>query len=126
MKESNPFLTFIKANKKILLEILGIFLILFIYEIISIGYNDPLFLPSLSIICKNVISLCSKTTTYIAFGESLARTVVSVLISIASGFILGTLAGYFNEVRYVLNPLVGIMKLVPTPCHFLNFLIFLS
>ena len=123
MKESNPFLTFIKANKKILLEILGIFLILFIYEIISIGYNDPLFLPSLSIICKNVISLCSKTTTYIAFGESLARTVVSVLISIASGFILGTLAGYFNEVRYVLNPLVSIMKLVPTPC--VIFLIFL-
>lgn len=123
MKENNPFITFIKSNKKILLEILGIFLILFVYEMISISYNDPLFLPSLGIIGKNVISLCGEKTTYIAFGESLSRTLISISLSLLLGFVLGTLAGFFKEVRYVLNPLVGIMKLIPTPC--VVFLIFL-
>lgn len=123
MKENNPFITFIKSNKKILLEILGIFLILFVYEMISISYNDPLFLPSLGIIGKNVISLCGENNTYIAFGESLSRTLISISLSLLLGFVLGTLAGFFKEVRYVLNPLVGIMKLIPTPC--VVFLIFL-
>lgn len=125
MEEKNAFIKFIYSNKKILLEILGIFLLLAIYEIISFSYNDPLFVPSLTVIGSNLVSLCSKSTTYIAFGQSLARTIISILISFVLAFILGTLSGYFKEVRYLLNPVVGIMKLVPTPCFvFLIFLFF--
>lgn len=123
MKRDNAFIKFLINNKKILLEILGIFLILSIYQIISISINDPLFIPSLGTISGSLFKLLGESGTYNAFGQSLLRTLLAILLSFTLAFVLGSLSGYFKSVRYLLNPLVGLMKLLPTPC--VVFLIFL-
>lgn len=123
MKKNSSLLNLLKSYKKILLEILGIFLILIIYQIISFLVNDPLFIPPISKISSSLVELCSLSYTYVAFGKSLARTLIAILLSFIFAFLLGSLAGYFKSLRYLLNPFIGMMKLLPTP--FVVFLIFL-
>ena len=116
-------LHFVKNNKKILLEIVGIFLLIFIYEIIALCINDNLFMPNLFTVFRGVGTLLTNTYTYEMFGESFIRTILALGISFLVAFVLGSLAGYIKSLRYLLNPLIGMMKLIPTPC--IVYLIFL-
>lgn len=108
--------SFIKKNKKFLLEILGIFFIVILYEIIALIINDNLIFPDLSHLFSALFESLRNVSTYSAFGYSFLRTFVSLIASFLLAFILGSIAGYFKGFRYFISPLINLMKLVPTPC----------
>ena len=118
---------FIKKNKKFLIELLGIFFLFAVYELVALFIHDNLIFPDLNHLFSALIDTLKVESTYSAFGYSLIRTFVAIIFSFIFAFILGTIAGYFKSLRYFIAPLVNLMKLVPTPCIvFIIFLLFFN
>ena len=88
---------FLKKYSKYIYESLGVIFLLVLVEIIAILINDPLLFPGIDKIFLGLGTIMSNKSFYLAF-------------------VLGLIAGLFSKVKYFLSPLVGLLKLAPTPC----------
>lgn len=101
---------------KFLLVILGIFLILPIYEIIRISFNNSIIFPNLTKIFSTLFDLLKDSNTYLQIGITIGRTLLALLISFFFAYILGAISGLFNNVSYILKPFISLLKCIPVPC----------
>lgn len=107
---------FLKKYSKYIYESLGVIFLLVLVEIIAILINDPLLFPGIDKIFLGLGTIMSNKSFYLAFFESFLRTFIAIFSSFILAFVLGLIAGLFSKVKYFLSPLVGLLKLVPTPC----------
>lgn len=119
-KAKNTFLRF----KKQIFEILGVVSLLLIWEFFAIIYNNQEIVPGLGRIFLACFDLLSMKEVHLAFGETLLRTIFAIIISFIIGTVLGLLSGLFEGLRHYLKPIIGFIKLIPTPCIVFLILVF--
>ena len=119
-KAKNTFLRF----KKQIFEILGVVSLLLIWEFFAIIYNNQEIVPGLGRIFLACFDLLSMKEVYLAFGETLLRTIFAIIISFIIGTVLGLLSGLFEGLRHYLKPIIEFIKLIPTPCIVFLILVF--
>jgi NitT/TauT family transport system permease protein len=98
---------------KIILNVLGVVFIFFAWWIASSIINLSLF-PTPIIAFKTMFSLLGKASSWLAIGETIKRLIVAFLISFAFALILGVLGGIFKGFRHFFNPVVIVLRTIPT------------
>lgn len=99
--------------KNIILYCVGIVIVLLIISLIGLIKDNSIVFPSAFEIIKSFFGLFSQGDTYIFIGNTLLDFIISLLFSIIIGFSLGTLAGFNNNVRMVLKPLMVMLRSLP-------------
>ena len=99
--------------KNALLFSLGIILIIFIVQLLSLIKNDNLVFPNVLEIFKAFFSLLGNGKTYGMIGHTLLRLIISLLIALLFGIIIGIFEGVFDNVRIVLKPLMTLLRSLP-------------
>ena len=99
-------------NKK-LNYILGVILFIALWQLISKLIGSYIF-PGPFLTIKETIILLTKAYTYKCIYYSLIRLCIGFIISLISGFIIGTLAGNFEFIEDILTPFITAIKSIPT------------
>lgn len=109
---------------KYVLTILGCFLFLAIWILISLIVNDTkmIFPDPLSTI-KETFRILSKQYVYKCIAWTMYRMLIGFTISFACALIFGILAGHFDWLKTLLNPIVIALKSIPTAALVFLFLI---
>ena len=102
-----------KLFEKIIFIILGLVLVILVWEIISFATN-ALFLPHFYQCFVNLFKLLGSSITWKSIGLSLLRVLISFSISAVVGIFLGQIAGRFSKLEYTLTPLMTVLKALPT------------
>ncbi len=83
------------------------------WSIVSVVENNPIIFPMPTAIVESITSLLSSFTTYIVIGTTLARLLVSLLISSFLGITIGLIAGINRIYQALMQPIVTILRTVP-------------
>lgn len=104
---------FYQRNRKTFFLISGVFLIIFLWEIIAFATGQK-FIPEFFNTWKMMFDSCGKSTTWISAGWTLLRLLLSFFISSLIGVILGILSGYYSFLDDLLKPLMIVLRSFPT------------
>ena len=114
-----------KKYKKILYSIIGLFLIVGIWEIIALSTGQQ-FLPEFFTCFGKMILLFGKKRTWLSLGSTFLKLIISLAISSIFGIIMGLLAGYFDFLRKIFAPLITVLKAFPTVALVLLLVVFVK
>ncbi len=111
-------------TNKYVLTILGCFLFLTIWIVISLVVNDTkmIFPDPLSTV-KETFRILSKQYVYKCIGWTMYRMLIGFTISFISALIFGIFAGHFKWLKTLLNPIIIALKSIPTAALIFLFLI---
>lgn len=111
-------------TNKYVLTILGCFLFLAIWIIISLSVSDTkmIFPDPLSTV-KETFRILSGTYVYKCIGWTMYRMLIGFTISFGCALLLGIFAGHFKWLKTLLNPVVVALKSIPTAALVFLFLI---
>lgn len=115
-----------KTWGKIILTVLGILLVFFLWWIISLAVNNYALLPSPIDVIPIFGSLLANGDVYIAIGATLIRLLISFIISFAIAFILGVICGLFPLFHTLINPLIIVLRTIPTAAVILILIVLLK
>lgn len=87
--------------------------IIFIWFIISLAINHPLLLPSPLTVAEAFFIMLSKIDTWVILGLTLLRLLLAIMLSGCLGLILGSLAGLYPKINWVMRPYVTIFRTIP-------------
>lgn len=104
---------FQKQFKNIVYVILGIMLLIVLWEVVSFA-TDHLFLPEFFMCLGKTFSLFGNAFVMVSLGYTILRMLISVLISSLLAIVLGILAGYYDSLAHILFPLITILRTIPT------------
>lgn len=104
---------FEKLPIKILTNILGVFLIFLIWWAFSFGLNTTL-LPSPYETIKTFFSLFKNLTVWEAILGTISRLLISFIICLLVALIMGLFAGLIKPLYRLLNPLIILLRTLPT------------
>ena len=108
---------------KPVLFVLGLFLVLILWEIIAFA-TGYLFLPEFFSCLGTAITLLGQVRTYEAIGFTLLRLFLAFMGSAITGVVLGTLAGYYEPLGRLLRPLITVLRAFPTVAMILLLIVF--
>ncbi len=99
--------------KNVIFYILGVFLILFLIEILSIIKNDQIVFPNVLDIIKSFFNLLGEPNTYKMIFSTLLRLIISLLLALLIGIIIGIFEGINENIRLILKPLMAVLRSLP-------------
>lgn len=114
-----------KSKKILIYTILGVILLFFLWWIIAAIINSTLF-PSPIQVFPAFFSYLGKGYTYQAIGGTFLRLLISFLISLFFGALLGILSGYFYRLEAILKPLIVFLRTLPTAAVVLILIVLLK
>lgn len=112
-KKNDPLKNNNKRLKYVIYTILGVILVIAIWEIISFSTNH-LFLPEFFNCFGNAFRLLGDQSVLTGLGYSTLRIVISTLVSSVIGITLGIFAGYYDGLARILSPLMTVLRSFPT------------
>ncbi len=110
----SPFWTFVSRHQKVLWGLLGVGLLLSVWEIVAVAVNLDIVLPRVGDVAVAFGRLWTTRAFYVDTGRTLLRCAIGFGIAFASGLVLGVLGGVVKQVRQVLQPLVALFRAAPT------------
>ncbi|MFA7385025.1 MAG: ABC transporter permease subunit [Bacilli bacterium] len=102
-----------KIWRELILVLAGIGFVFVLWWLLSFLISSTLFPGPLETFSELGI-LLKKESTYLAIGGTITRLLLSFLISFIFAFVLGVIAGFIKAVKTFLNPLVIILRTIPT------------
>lgn len=112
---------------KTLYYLLGIIFFLFIWEIISLFFDDNnLIFPSLFKTFSYLTTLFKTSYLYKCIFYTFKRIVFGILLSCVSALIIGTISGNNDRFRYFISPIITVFKSIPTASLVFLFLVFVG
>lgn len=99
--------------KNIILTTLGVILVFLIWWILALIINKTLF-PGPIKTFTVLGELLGKTHTWKAIGGTLYRLIVAFTLSFLAALIIGVFGGLSSTFRRILNPLVVVLRTIPT------------
>lgn len=102
-----------KTWHKIVLVIAGIGFIFALWSLLSVLISSTLFPGPVEVFIELGL-LLGKGTTYLAIGGTISRLLISFAMSFVAAFIFGIIAGFVKAVKIFLNPLIIILRTIPT------------
>ena len=113
-------------NKNKSFILVGIFLIIVVWSIISLSINNSNIFPTFSETFSNMFKLLFGTDLIIHMSYSLLRVIISFIIGSTIGISLGILAGLNKKHEYTLLPIMTFLKAIPTLAFILLFIIYVK
>lgn len=104
---------FLEKHRNRIYVLLGIALVILMWEIISYTTNANFF-PEFFVTLSHALILLSDRLTLVSLGWTFLRLILSFLISAVLGTALGILAGYYPRLKYLLSPLITVLRALPT------------
>lgn len=102
--------SFIKNNG---FYLLGIIILLLIWEIVSLLYKNDIVFPGLEQIGKGLKEIIINARTYKVLGSTIVRLLISLSISVVLAVVFASLARKFGWFKQIVTPLIGIFKSTP-------------
>lgn len=113
----------LKTNK---FQILSIVLILVFWSIFANIVNNPIKIPSPYLTFTEMVKIVSSDTFLLEISSTLLRVFKSFVLAFALGLSLGMLSGFNKIFYYLLNPVILVLKSMPTIAVILLSLIWLG
>jgi NitT/TauT family transport system permease protein len=85
-----------------------------IWSLASRLVGREIILPAPEVALAYLWKMLAEEKTWAAVGRTMGRLAFSFSMNIAASLALGTLAGFFERIEYVLSPVIAVMKSVPT------------
>lgn len=99
--------------KKYCLYFISIMTLLTIWEVAAYTINIELILPKAHIVIIRVFTIFLEGHSYTVITGTLTRLVVVLILSCIVGVLLGVLAGMYETVKYLLEPVITITRSMP-------------
>ena len=115
---------YISDSKKYV--IISTIILIILWKLLSIVIDKSIIVPSPEETFIALIAIISDSTFLLRVYNTTIRIIVGFTISLSLGIILGTLAGFFLPVYYLLKPVIMVLKSVPTMAIILLAIIWLS
>lgn len=100
-------------NKKIIYYLIGIIILLLIFELFSLIINDDLIAPNIFKILKEVGIILISGDFYLRLLNTLIELFLSLLISILLGLSLGIISGINQNISFILKPIISFLRCIP-------------
>ena len=126
MKNLNIKKLLSKTWGKLILTVLGILLVFFLWWIIALAINNNALFPTPIEVIPIFVSLLGEGDVYIALGATLLRLLMSFIISFIIAFILGVIGGLFPIFHTLINPLIIVLRTIPTAAVILIMIVLLK
>lgn len=94
--------------------LVAILLLVLIWKVASLLVGREIILPSPDATLLRLIQLLGDSRSLIAIARTAGRIVMSFGIDLGAALVLGLMAGFFVHFRVLFEPLVTVMKAVPT------------
>lgn len=111
---------------KLILTVLGIVLVFLLWWVVSLIANNQALFPNPIKVIEIFFNLLLMGDVYIAIGATLLRLLMSFIISFAIAFILGVIGGLFSWFHTLINPLVIVLRTIPTAAVILIMIVLLK
>lgn len=98
-----------KYNKYIYC-LIGIIIIILLIELLHLSIN---FFPSIIDIIKSIFNILGDKTFYLGILSFILSILISIIISLIFCFIIFYVYTYFNNITYIISPIMAILKSVP-------------
>lgn len=107
--------------------LLGIVFILIIWNFFSLAFDEnSLIFPNVLDVFKETIKILSNSYIYKCLFYTLIRLLIGYTISTLLALIAGSIAGNYEKVKYFLQPLMILLKTIPTATLVFFFLVLSS
>ena len=103
--------------------LIGLVLFFGLWSIISRAISSTI-LPGPITTLKTIFKLLGKSATYKVLGYTIGRIALALFTATIIGVFLGSLAGYYQFVEYVLKPIVIVLRSFPSVALMLILIIF--
>ena len=104
--------------------LLGVIFIILIWSIFSLVFDEnQMIFPNIFLVFSKMIELLKQEYTYVCLFYTLIRLVIGFVIAIVLSIILGTISGTNKKFKYFLQPLLTLLKTVPTASLVFLFLV---
>lgn len=100
-------------KKKIIYYLIGIIILLLIFELFSLIINDDLIAPNIFKILKEVGIILISGDFYLRLLNTLIELFLSLLISILLGLSLGIISGINQNISFILKPIISFLRCIP-------------
>ena len=111
---------------KLTITIFGIILVFALWLIISAIVSNEALFPSPIKVIPVFISFLGNINIYAAIGMTLLRLLISILISLLLALILGVIGGLVPTFHRLINPLVIVLRTIPTAAVILILIVLLK
>lgn len=113
-------------NLNYLYILIGLVILLLIWEIGSKSFNNFQIFPDVVVTLKEVFKILSSGEIYLAILTSFGICFLTLIIAFLLAIILGVLAGLFESVNKILTPFIAVMKVAPTAIVVILLLVFVK
>ena len=100
-------------KKRLLISFSSCVALVLIWEIVSVALNSSVILPSPIEVASSVLQLFASPAFLKNVGATVLRAVLSFVIIVVSGSVMGTAAGLFPALDAVLSPFITLLKATP-------------
>ncbi len=100
-------------NKVSIVSIISVMVIILIWKIASLAYNNEALLPAPEIILINLLNIFQRPEFQKIVGLTILRGLIGFFLSLLCGIILGSFAGLYDKVEKSLYPLLVVFKSTP-------------
>lgn len=94
--------------------VVSMIIILIVYEYFSFSVGKPLIIPSSESILREIFTIIKSTTFIEIVSVTVGRTLLTFLCILFLSLVIGILAGYYKIVQAVLNPVMTLLRTIPT------------
>ena len=98
----------------LILSVLSIAIVIVAWVIVSAIVKNEYVVPSVSKTLKATFLLFTESSFYVGLAYTLVRTIISVLISFVLALALAVLAQTYPIAKKLLEPIISIVRIVPT------------
>ena len=102
-----------KLHQNILFYILGIILVVFVFQILSWVKNNEYFLPNVGSIFSSFFTLLGNSNTWISIIYTIKNVFLSIILSFIIGIFFAVIAYKSNIIYQILKPLMMVFRFIP-------------
>lgn len=95
-------------------SIISMIILILIYECFSSSVGKPLILPSWQSILTEIFVIIKSSMFIEIVSTTVTRTVVTFIGIMVLALVMGIIAGYYRVIQAILNPIVMLLRTIPT------------
>ena len=103
----------LKKVKDLVYFLIGIILILLIFQILHWIKNNSIVLPSFIEVMSSIFGLLSKGETYVYIGYTLLNLIIAIAFGVLFGILLGVFGAKFEAARKIMKPIMSLLRMLP-------------
>lgn len=100
-------------NKKIIYNCAGILILILLWFVLSIIFNNELVVPKILTVFKKMISIFSKKNIYIIIITSLLKIIMIMFVSLMISILFSLLSYKYQSFEYIIEPFINLIKTMP-------------